>query len=154
MRDVIRNVTSRQEEQVVLECVAFTPEFEDIRNYCLSKEKSLIGMTGSTQRPVYYDEILYIEAVDEKTFAYTETSVFELRTRLYKLEEQLRSEKFVRCSKAFLISLMKVESIRPAINGRYCARMKNGEEVIISRRYVRQVKRQIKEELTWNLKNF
>lgn len=31
MRVVIRNVTSRQEEQVVLECVAFTPEFEDIR---------------------------------------------------------------------------------------------------------------------------
>ena len=68
MRVAIRNVTSRQEEQVVLECVALTPDFEDIRNYCLSKEKSLIGMIGSMQRPVYYDEILYIEAVDEKTF--------------------------------------------------------------------------------------
>ncbi|MCI8449445.1 MAG: LytTR family transcriptional regulator [Eubacterium sp.] len=43
--------------------------------------------------------------------------------------------------------MLKVESIRPALNGRYLARMENGEEVIISRKYAKQVKKIIMEDL-------
>lgn len=41
----------------------------------------------------------------------------------------------------------KVESIRPALNGRYIACMENEEEVIISRKYAKHVKKTIMEEL-------
>jgi DNA-binding LytR/AlgR family response regulator len=35
---------------------------------------------------------------------------------------------------------MKLESISPALNGRFTAHMKNGEEIIISRQYVPEIK--------------
>ena len=82
-----------------------------------------------------------------KKFAYTKERVFEIRQRLYELEAELAPYKFIRCSKSFVICLLKVESIRPALNGRYLARMENGEEVIISRKYAKQVKKIIMEDL-------
>lgn len=148
MRVKIRTVTSKQDEQVVLECVSMTPEFEDIKNYCLAKGNYLIGFGEDAElKQINFDDIFYIEAIGKKVFAYTNDSFFEIRERLYELEEKLNPHKFVRCSKAFLISLLKVNSIRPALNGRYLACMENGEEVIISRKYAKIVRRTIMEEL-------
>lgn len=148
MRVKIRIVTSKQDEQVVLECVSMTPEFEDIKNYCLAKGNYLIGFGEDAElKQINFDDIFYIEAVGKKVFAYTKDSFFEIRERLYEVEEKLNPHKFVRCSKAFLISLLKVDSIRPALNGRYCARMENGEDIIISRKYVQTVKKIILEEM-------
>ncbi len=148
MKVRVRNVLSKQQEQVVIECMEMTPEFEDIKNYCLAKGAFLTGYTdGSFQQQVCIKDILYMEAVGEKIFAYTKERVFEIRQRLYELEAELAPYKFIRCSKSFVICLLKVESIRPALNGRYLARMENGEEVIISRKYAKQVKKIIMEDL-------
>ncbi len=148
MKVTIKNVLSKQNEQVVIECVEMTPEFEDIKNYCQAKGAFLTGYAnGSSQRQVCIKDILYVEAVDEKIFAYTKEQLFEIRRRLYDLEAELAPYKFIRCSKSFLICLLKVESIRPALNGRYLACMENGEEVIISRKYAKHVRQIIMEEL-------
>lgn len=148
MRVKIRNVLSKQEEQVVIECVEMTPDLEDIRNYCLAKGAFLTGYVDSSScQQICIKDILYLEAVGERVFAYTREGVFELRKRLYELEAELSPYKFIRCSKSFLICLLKVESIRPALNGRYLARMENGEEVIISRKYAKHVRKTIMEEL-------
>ena len=148
MKVKIRNVLSKQEEQVVIECVEMTSEFEDIKNYCLAKGAFLTGYANASARQqVCIKDILYVEAVGEKIFAYTQENVFEIKRRLYELETELVPYKFIRCSKSFLICLLKVESIRPALNGRYLACMENGEEVIISRKYAKYVKKTIMEEL-------
>lgn len=125
-----------------------TPELEDIKNYCLAKGAFLTGYANvSAQQQICIKDILYVEAIDEKVFAYTKEKVFEIKQRLYELETELLPYKFIRCSKSFLICLLKVESIRPALNGRYLACMENGEEVIISRKYAKHVKKTIMEEL-------
>lgn len=151
MKVEIRNVFTKQEEQVVIECVEMTPEFEDIKNYCLAKEAFLAGYVNAPSQQqickVCIKDILYVEAIGEKVFAYTKKNVFEIRQRLYELEAELASYKFIRCSKSFLICLLKVESIRPALNGRYLACMENGEDVIISRKYAKHVKKIIMEDL-------
>lgn len=148
MKVTIRNVLSKQDEQVIIECVEMTKEFEDIKNYCLAKDSFLIGYTNmAEQQPVSIKEILYVEAVGENVFAYTHTSVLKIRKRLYELEQELAPCHFIRCSKSFLICLLKVNSIRPALNGRYLACMENGEKVMISRKYAKSVKKMIMEGL-------
>ncbi len=147
MKVAIRTVLSKQEERVILECMEMTPEFEDIKNYCLAKGNHLTGYTDtSSQQQVRISDILYVEAVGENVFAYTQDMVFELKKRLYELEEELAPYKFVRCSKSLLICLLKINSVRPALNGRYLACMENGEEIIISRKYAKPVKERIMEE--------
>ena len=148
MKVKIRNVLSKQEEQVVIECVEMTPEFDDIKSYCLAKGAFLTGYADTSSRQqICIKDILYVEAVGEKIFAYTKEDVFEMKRRLYELEAELVPYKFIRCSKSFLICLLKVESIRPALNGRYLAYIENGEEIIISRKYAKYFKNTIMEEL-------
>lgn len=148
MKVKIKNVLSKQDEQVVIECVEMTPEFEDIKNYCLAKGAFLTGYTNiSSQQRIGIKDILYVEAIGENVFAYTKNNVFEIKKRLYELEDELAPYKFIRCSKSFLICLLKVTSVRPALNGRYLACMENGEEVIISRKYAKLVRKTIMEEL-------
>ena len=42
---------------------------------------------------------------------------------------------------------MKIKAIKPELNGRYSAILQSGEEVIISRKYVVQLKRALKGDM-------
>ncbi len=44
-------------------------------------------------------EVLYFEAVDNRTFLYTQEAVLEIRQRLYELEDTLSEKDFIRISK-------------------------------------------------------
>ena len=121
----------------------FTPDIESIRSYALTKGTTL---TGSIDERIYQfnlSDIFYFEAVDERVFAYTKSKAYELKIRLYELENAYSDKHFIRCSKSFIINLMKLESISPALNGRFTAHMKNGENIIISRQYVPEIKRAV-----------
>ena len=100
-------------------------------------------LIGSIDERIYQfnlSDVFYFEAVDERVFAYTKGKSYELKIRLYELENAYADKHFIRCSKSFIINLMKLESISPALNGRFMAHMKNGEKIIISRQYVPQIK--------------
>ena len=45
MRVTVRNITKKEEEQVIIECVRITPEIDDIRSYILTKGTELSGLT-------------------------------------------------------------------------------------------------------------
>ena len=56
----------------------------------------------------------------------------------------LKNKCFFRVSRSMIINLMKITSVRPALNGRFSAILKNGEEIIISRKYVPALKQILK----------
>ncbi|MCM1183996.1 MAG: LytTR family transcriptional regulator DNA-binding domain-containing protein [Roseburia sp.] len=39
---------------------------------------------------------------------------------------------------------MKIESIKPSLNGRFTAVFQNGEQIIVSRKYVPELKKALK----------
>ena len=73
-------------------------------------------------------------------------NVYETSYRLYELEEILKPKRFQRISKSMLVNLMKIQSIQPALNGRFTILLKSGEKVIISRNYVKAFKSALKGE--------
>lgn len=131
-------------EQVIIECVRVTPDIEDIRSYVLTKETALTG-TADGQRLERFrlEDVYYFEALDEKVFACTKEKVYELKVRLYEIEQTYAPLHFVRCSKSVVLNLMLLDSISPALNGRFFAHMKNGEKLIISRQYAPALKRAV-----------
>ena len=148
MKVEIRKVETPDEEQVILECVALTKDFRDIRDYVLTKGEQIAVYTDKTRmQMICLEQILYIEAVGELVFVYTPEGVFEVKSRLYELEERLVEKKFIRCSKSMILNLRKINSIRPALNGRFLAEMENKEEVMVSRQYAKNVKKCIMEGL-------
>ena len=142
MKVSIRKITDREKEQVIIECVHITPEIEDIKAYASLKGTELSGITLE-QLMIRFrlEDVYYLEALDEKVFAYTKEKVCQVKMRLYEVEEFYKAYHFVRCSKSVVLNLMLLDSISPALNGRFFAHMKNGEKVIISRQYAPELKR-------------
>lgn len=141
MKVNIRKIQQKEAEQVIIECTEITPEVEDIRAYVTSKGRELSGISGENQLERFrLEDILYFETVDEKVFAYTKDKEYEIRERLYEVEQAYKSMHFVRCSKSAVLNLMQLESISPALNSRFFANMKNGERLMISRQYAKEIK--------------
>lgn len=143
MKVILQQISDKADERLIIECVEVTPDVESIRSYALTKGTTL---TGSVDERIYQfnlSDVFYFEAVDERVFAYTKSRTLELKARLYELENAYSDKHFIRCSKSFVLNLMKIECISPILNGRFMAHMKNGEKIIISRQYVADIKRAV-----------
>jgi len=142
MQVSIRKIPDKEKEQVIIECTDVTPEVRDIYSYVQNKGTEISGIIdGEYQKKFNLQEVYYFEALDEKVFGYTKGSVFELKMRLYEVEKEYESRHFVRCSKSVVLNLLLLDSISPALNGRFFAHMKNGEKLMISRQYASHVRK-------------
>jgi len=86
--------------------------------------------------------IYYIESVDKRTFVYSKDDCFESKQRLYELEETLGAY-FLRISKSMIVNLKKINGVKSDLSGRMEATMLNGEKIVISRSYVKEIKRRL-----------
>lgn len=145
MQVLIRKILNKEDEQVIIECVEMNKDFEDIKNYVLMKGNTLTGFIQDTAFQLNLSDILYFEAVGERVFAYTADELYSVKLRLYEVEERYLKNRFVRCSKSVIVNLMHIESFRPTLDSRLYARMKNGEDVVVSRMYAKELKKRIME---------
>ena len=86
--------------------------------------------------------LYYIESVDKKSFVYTKQNCYETRLRLYELEETLGAY-FLRVSKSMIVNLRKIKGVKSDISGRMEATLLNDEKIVISRSYVKEIKRRL-----------
>lgn len=140
-------ISDYDREGVILEYVEFTKEFREIKDYVLQKGESIIAYAeGNEAVSIRIEDILYFEAVDELVFAYLENQLYEVKMRLYQVEDKLKSKNVLRASKSVLLNLDYIVSVRPALNGRLYAKMENGEDILISRKYAKQISERIMED--------
>ncbi len=137
-------IAKGQPEQIEIRCHEITEEVREIVIFVKSRQGQLTGVQAGKQYEIPVLDVCYIEAVDNKVFLYTQKQVYETRQKLYELEELLKEKYFLRVSKSLLLNLMKVKSIKPALNGRFLAILQSGEEIIISRKYVQELKNALK----------
>ena len=140
----IRRIGAGEQELVLISCREVTEEVREIAAFVKSRQGSLSGVRDERQYEIPLSELYYIESVDGKTFLYTKAQVYESAYRVYELEDLLKAKHFRRVSKSMLLNLMKISAIRPALNGRLTAVLQSGEEVIISRSYVKDLKAALK----------
>ncbi|GBF72822.1 putative histidine kinase [Paenibacillus sp. 598K] len=76
-------------------------------------------------------------------FAYSKNNVYEVKQKLYELEERYKEKHCFRASKSTILNIARISSIHPSISGRFHAVMDNGEKVVISRQYVPTLKRML-----------
>ncbi len=140
MRVIEKQVQLAEEESVTLSYVRYTKLFQKIKDFCMTQEVKL---------PVYSDtrelislsiaDIYYLEVVDDKVYIYTENQVYQSSNRLYELEDELGHHRIIRISRGMLLNVNKVVSIRSALNSRFYAKLENGEEVLVTRKYAKAV---------------
>lgn len=144
MQTRITKIDKSKPELIEIQCHAVSDEVKEIIAFVKSRQGQLSCVADEKMYEVSVTDILYIETVDNKSFVYTKSNVFETKQKLYELEEILKEKRFVRISKSMLLNLMKVRSIQPALNSRFTAELITGEQVVITRKYVADLKNALK----------
>ena len=140
----IKKIPKTEKEGLLISCYEVTDQVTEIVDFVKSRHGRLEGHLEGREFEIPLVDIFYLEAVDNRIYIYTEDRVYESRQKLYELEQSLDGKNFLRISKSVIINLMKVKSIKPALNGRFLASLKNGEEIMISRKYVPDLKKRLK----------
>ena len=132
----IRKIDGRELEYIEIGCHADDSRVRSIVKFVKGLDGSISGAKGEKVYEIPIVDIFYIESVDDHTFIYTYKDSFETKLKLYEFEDLLKERGFLRISKSVILNIMKADSIKPALNGRFLCKLTNGEEVIISRKYV------------------
>lgn len=143
MKVKIEKIDQGKEEQILISCYEINQEIEEIVRFVKAYNKGIEAYDEQGVRNVIISDIYYIEAVDQRVFVYLKKSVFEIKLRLYEFERRFDDLSFFRCSKSSIVNLMKIKSLKPALNGRFCAMLYNGESVVIARKYVSELKKKL-----------
>lgn len=143
MKYTIKQITEGEDE-VILKYRTCTPEVERILSFLNGEQPKLLGFQNQTWTILEPDSILYIEAVDGKTFAYTEKDVLRLDCTLVRCQQILCDINFFRCSKSMILNIDKVKSLRSLPSNRIDATMCNEEHIIISRTYASDFRKRLK----------
>ncbi len=140
---VIDQIGAGEDEEIVIRCHEITDEVLALVGKLKKSESILLGMKDGETFRIPVKDIYYIESVDNKTFICAQKSVFESRQKLYEFEELTVGTKLFRCSKSMILNIAKIRSVSASVNGRFEAKLINGETVIISRQYVPDLKKRL-----------
>lgn len=141
MKITILEKQSGEEDEIVVKCDYLDENITRLLNQFKTGGKTKLNFYKDSKIVLLeQDEILYFESVDDKVFAYTKDDVFETKSKLYQLEEELPANIFFRANKAVIVNIDKIDSLSPAFGGRFEAVLENGYKVIISRNYVNTLK--------------
>lgn len=139
MKVDIRKVYSENEERAEIHAVTLTEEIQNAVDILEKNKRSIPVMNSEETIMCPLDRVYYFESVDKRTFVYTKDKCYETKYRLYELEEMIPYD-FFRCSKSMIINIKKIASVKAEFNARMRAVLLNGEEVVISRNYVKDLK--------------
>ena len=89
------------------------------------------------------EKILYIEALERKTFVYTADETYESDLKLYEIEQELLERDFFRISKQSIVNLRMIKSLRSDINRKIRITLKNDEQIVVSRLYSDELRRKL-----------
>lgn len=88
--------------------------------------------------------IYYLEYLERKVFIYTKENIFEMKSPLYKLQYTL-PDNFIRISKTTIVNIHFLNKFSAKTSGNLEALLSNGENLIVSRKYVSSLKNKLKQ---------
>lgn len=91
-------------------------------------------------------EVYYLESVERKIFLYAKEQVFRYDGNLAELDSDLKNTDFVRISRTCIMNVSHLKEIRQLQNSRLEAVLDNGEKLIVSRKYLKDIKNAFRRE--------
>lgn len=131
--------------EIIVNCAAITAETESIIAALRMADDQLTVIKEGETHILDISKIAYIEAVDRKTFVYTEKDCYESKLKLYEMDHRLCSSQgsFLRISKSCIVRLKYIRSLKAEFDRRIRITLENGEQLIASRQYADALKRRL-----------
>jgi DNA-binding LytR/AlgR family response regulator len=102
---------------------------------------SLLGEKNDAFEIVPIVKIVLIESFGRTMTLHTANDSYEIRERLYELDQILDGSRFQRINKSQIVSKGGIAKIKPDLSGRIALIMKNNATVFVSRSYRRAFQR-------------
>ncbi len=132
-----------KETEIKIHCNQLTADIENIiATLRILNQQMLVTRDGENYL-LDVNKVSYVEALERKTFVYTEDAVYESKLKLYEMEERLCQSGFFRVSKSCLVHLKFIKSLKNDIERKIRLTMKNGEQIMVSRQYAEEMKKRL-----------
>lgn len=143
MKIIIETPKDGAEDEIIIRCKELDEELMSLISLLKNGSSRITGYSDKAMRQLTPKEIYYFESVDNKVFAYCEKNVYEVKEKLYEIEQLYQHSDFQRISKSVIVNISLIEFISPMLGSRLEATLKNHERVIISRQYVPELKKKL-----------
>lgn len=131
------------ETEIEIFCSHLTQDIENMIATLRIMNQQMMVMQDGENYLLDVSKISYIEALERKTFVYTEEAIYESKLKLYEMEERLCESGFFRVSKSCLVHLKYIQSLKNDVERKLRLTMKNGEQIMVSRQYADEIKRRL-----------
>ena len=136
------NIDKECREEVIANVHERTPLINEIERLVMTESVTdqLPGYTDDEITMLDIHEIEYFLVEDEKTFAIVNGRRYQIRKRLYELEELLPAD-FVKISKSAIANRKRIVKFKVQLSGAVDAVFESGNTECISRRCFAELKR-------------
>ena len=132
------------EDEVIIRYREMNEQIEMLAALVEGKAPRVSARCGDETILISPEAILYLESVDGTTWAYLADQVCRIYESLEKAALAWGERGFFRCSKSMVINIYRISTLKSEPGNRILAKMENGEQVVISRRYARQLRGMLK----------
>lgn len=143
MKITIETPKEGEEDEIIVRCSTLDDRLMKLISSLKTESFQLTGYVDDKIVKLSPKDVFYFESVDNRVYAYAGKGVYEVHKKLYEIEEEYANTDFLRISKSAIVNVAKIAYIRPLLNGRFEAKLKNDEKIIINRQYVMELKKKL-----------
>lgn len=141
-------IVTRQVEGKPLTVTIEYPEYNESTMRLIQKINSLdlrfSAYDDDKQIRIELSDVYYIENVERKLFIYTKSDVYRFDSTMPQLESIMSGTQLVRISRTCIMNTDHLKQIRQVKNSHLEAVLDNDEMLIVSRKYLKDIKRVFK----------
>lgn len=129
-----------KETEIQVKYAEMNGQVRVIINKIKSCDSFVIGELDKIKYKININCIYYIESVDKRTYIYCKEKVYYSQMKLYELLEKFQRFEFIQISKSCIVNLNAMVSIKRLFNSKMEVSLSNGEKVVASRKYIKNIK--------------
>ena len=133
-----------KEPFAVITTPEITKEIFEVKEFLEAKaDKRITVYSEGENYLIEPDDIYYFFTEGKKIFCKTESEFFEVKYKIFEIEEKFCYFKFVKLSQGVVANISKIKNIKVLFNGTMEVRFVNGDMQYASRRSVSEIKRRL-----------
>lgn len=135
-------IDKNHEEEVIIYAHEKSDLIKEIEELVCENNFDIIGFSDKEGVKLNLNEIYCFTVESNKLYAMCEKEKFLVKTRLYKIEENL-NENFVKINQSCIANIRKIKKFDASISGTLTVTFKNNYVDYVSRRNVKKVKERL-----------
>ena len=126
---------------VVIEYPRWSKSVDVLAEKIARMDLTFAGKNEDRSVNIGISDIYYIENVERKLFLYTREEVYRFDGSMSEVEERLDGTEFVRISRTCIMNTDYLREIKQIKNSHLEAVMENDEKLVVSRKYLPEIKK-------------